>query len=76
MKIIGKSDIGKVRRLNEDSFGIREIAKGAFLVAVCDGMGGLDCGDIASKLTLDSFMDVVQRLCRTHIKDGVLSLLD
>lgn len=76
MKFFGKSDIGNVRTVNEDAFGIREIAAGALLAVVCDGMGGLDCGDVASRLALESFMDVVERLCRSHVKDGELSLCD
>jgi protein phosphatase len=76
MKVFGKSDIGKVRKANEDAFGIREIAANAILIVVCDGMGGLDCGDVAAKIALDSFSDTVERLCRTHTKDGRLSLSD
>ncbi len=76
MKIFGKSDIGKVRKANEDIFGITKIAENATLVAVCDGMGGLDFGDVASKLTLDTFTDVVARLCASHIRDGILTLSD
>ena len=76
MKVFGKSDIGKVRKANEDAFGIREIADNALLIVVCDGMGGLDCGDVAAKIALDSFSDTVERLCKSHIKEGRLSLSD
>lgn len=76
MKIFGKSDIGNVRKVNEDSFGIREIAENAVLAVVCDGMGGLDLGDVASRLALESFCDIVARLCASHIKNGKLSLSD
>lgn len=74
MKVFGKSDIGNVRKVNEDAFGIREIAENALLAVVCDGMGGLDLGDVASKLALDSFSEIVERLCAPHIKKGKLSL--
>ena len=76
MKVFGKSDIGKVRQVNEDAFGTRIIADNALLIVVCDGMGGLDCGDVASRLALDAFSDAVERLCKTHITDGVLRLSD
>lgn len=76
MKVFGKSDIGKVRQTNEDAFGAREIAENALLVVVCDGMGGLDCGDIASRLAIDVFSDTVARLCKSHIKGGKLILSD
>lgn len=74
MKVFGKTDIGNVRKVNEDAFGIREIADNAILAVVCDGMGGLDLGDVASKLALESFSDIVERLCASHIKKGKLSL--
>lgn len=74
MKVYGKSDIGNVRKVNEDAFGIKEIAENALLAVVCDGMGGLDLGDVASKLALESFIEIVERLCEPHIKKGKLSL--
>ena len=76
MKIYGKSDIGKVRKANEDVFGVKKIADNAVLAVVCDGMGGLDFGDVASRLTLDAFTDTVARLCASHIKNGILTLDD
>lgn len=76
MKVFGKSDIGNIRKANEDAFGIREIADNALLIVVCDGMGGLDCGDVAAKLALDSFSDTLERLCKSHIKKGILTLSD
>ena len=76
MQIFGKSDIGNVRKVNEDSFGIMQIADNAMLAVVCDGMGGLDLGDVASKLALESFCNVVSRLCDSHIENGRLTLSD
>ena len=75
MKIFGKSDIGNVRKVNEDSFGIREIAENAVLAVVCDGMGGLDLGDVASRLALESFCDIVARLCACRITRRTLYFL-
>lgn len=55
----GVSDIGKVREINEDSFGYFEPQdnkifndKGRLLL-VCDGMGGAVGGDKASRIALD-----------------------
>ena len=37
---VGKTDPGRVREMNQDEFGIRELPGGAVLMVVCDGMGG------------------------------------
>ncbi len=51
MRCYGLTDIGKTRIQNQDSFLITENDSGATLVIVCDGIGGHQAGDIASKLT-------------------------
>ncbi len=43
-----KTDVGKVRKVNEDSYGIVEDKN---LFFVCDGMGGTIAGNFASNLT-------------------------
>ena len=40
MKFFAKSDIGKKREENQDSYGISEQQGEYLLAAVCDGMGG------------------------------------
>ncbi len=49
MKVVGITDIGLIRKKNEDNLLINE-SKGLFVV--CDGMGGHKAGDIASKLAI------------------------
>lgn len=63
MKFYGKTDVGRCRTENQDCFGIYEILPGVTLLAVCDGMGGMAGGAIASRLALDTFMQSM----REHI---------
>ena len=74
MKFFGISDVGNVRTINEDSYAVAEIADNALLAVVCDGMGGLSCGEVASAMALESFIATVRRLCRGRISDGTLTL--
>lgn len=57
----GLSDRGRVREVNEDGF-VCEPALGLF--AVADGLGGLPCGEFASRLTLDELVREVRALPR------------
>lgn len=70
------SDVGKIREHNEDSYLLLPLAKNALLAVVCDGMGGLSCGEVASKLAIEAFADTVKRICALKIKEDRLSLSD
>lgn len=57
MKFFAKSDIGKNREENQDSYGMSESPNEYFLAVVCDGMGGMAGGKIAAKLAVKTFLD-------------------
>lgn len=50
----GVTDIGLVRKNNEDNFGY-DLRNGIFVV--CDGMGGQQAGELASKIAVDTVLD-------------------
>ena len=78
VSVYGKTDVGRRRTNNEDGFVIRDLTRDAtlepgqvseqlvgargFLVAVCDGMGGQNAGEVASSLALEALETEMQRL--------------
>lgn len=72
MIYFGKTDIGKLRKGNQDSFGIYEFGENAILLAVCDGMGGASGGEEASRRSLEAFSDEIKAVLLPRVKNGVL----
>ena len=67
MNFFGKSDTGKMRTANQDSYAIRPISKNATLCVVCDGMGGAKSGNVASETAISVFCDSVVKYCTPKI---------
>ena len=63
----GMTDIGLVRKNNEDNFGY-DLRHGIFVV--CDGMGGQQAGELASKIAVDTVLGYYREAPDTT-SDGV-----
>jgi len=61
MKTAYKTDIGRIRSVNEDCATVLSNMNGLTLALLADGMGGHKAGDVASQMTID----VMQRELRT-----------
>lgn len=61
MKVFGITDRGRVRVSNQDCYRAVLSPEGALAIAVlCDGMGGVRGGEIASALAADSFINCLR----------------
>lgn len=76
MNFYGLTDIGRKRQNNEDCYGIYRIADNAFLLLVCDGMGGEAGGAEASETARNSFAEEMVLQTEDYISGGVLRFPD
>lgn len=53
MDIKGFTDVGKRRENNQDNFCIKQVSENTCFAIVCDGMGGQNGGQLASKIACD-----------------------
>lgn len=56
-----KSDIGLVRRSNQDSYGFKICDDNTAWAVVCDGMGGANGGNVASSLTVETVSEFMSK---------------
>jgi serine/threonine protein phosphatase PrpC len=63
----GITDVGLVRKNNEDNFGY-DLRHGIFVV--CDGMGGQQAGELASKIAVDTVLDYFRENARDVVPVG------
>ena len=78
MRILAKSDIGKAREMNQDSYYISDLEKDEIkLYILADGMGGYKGGEIASSLAVANTKNYIINNFKKTKKDreSVLNLL-
>lgn len=61
MKIFGKTDIGLVRENNQDAYELGSFDNSNCWAVVCDGMGGVSGGQIASAICVEKVSEAIKR---------------
>lgn len=69
IKAYAKSDIGKVREINQDAYYISDSLDQVQLYMLADGMGGYNGGEIASKLAIQSAKSYIENNFKEIEKD-------
>ena len=59
MEVFSRSDIGLVRNENQDSCSFSVISSSCVWAVVCDGMGGMQGGSVASQLAVQTILETV-----------------
>ena len=77
MKAFAKSDVGKVREMNQDSFYASKPTDEIQLYILADGMGGYNGGEIASKIAVKSAKSYISSNFTTieHDRESIMNLI-
>ena len=68
MKAWGVTDVGLRRRENQDSYALESFgAPDAIVAVVCDGMGGVSGGRLASTLAVSTYLDTLHALAKPEM---------
>ena len=67
MNVFGKTDIGLVRESNQDAFLAGTFDDGNCWAVVCDGMGGVSGGQVASKICVERVSEAIKRSYRSKM---------
>ena len=73
VEVAAKSDVGCVRKNNEDNLGY-DSRYGIYVV--CDGMGGQAAGEVASKMGVDTVLDYFREASKTGIYPQIGEVVD
>lgn len=69
MICFGKSDIGRHRTTNQDEYRIGTLGDDIVYGLVCDGMGGENGGNVASKMACETIVSCLKKNVRSGLSD-------
>ena len=73
MRVWGMTDIGLVRKDNQDAYAVREqTATGHTICVVCDGMGGAAGGCVASSIAVTTFIEELEKVLTPEMSPAQL----
>ena len=73
MEVFTKTDIGLVRKENQDSSAYSIISPGTVWAVICDGMGGARGGKTASIVAVEHITEVISRSYRSDMDGEAIS---
>lgn len=76
MQVFASTDVGRVRKMNQDSYYISKQYEEAQVFILADGMGGYNGGEIASKLAVETARNYIANNYKNVQKDDKESILD
>jgi len=72
LQFFGKTDVGQRRANNQDAFVAERLDEGTVLGILCDGMGGVGGGQLASSLASAVIADVIRAEYRPKMTTGAI----
>lgn len=75
MRIVSKTDTGRVRRSNQDSYLTGEISGSVAWAVVCDGMGGANGGNVASAMAVKAISEHINSAYRDGMSSNSIRYL-
>ena len=67
MKLWTMTDVGLVRKDNQDAFATRQLESGCTICVVCDGMGGAAGGQLASHIASETFISELEKVLKPEM---------